>query len=187
MLRHGFCPGRSTEFGCGSSEPADHRGGTRLKRWPSFPRSDRNYYYFRQNYYFFYRVAAFLFLATSNFSSIGVNRQGTTLTTLLGGADFLCPRCDFRRAGRGGHAAITPSNVSRAATPAVLPGILCPSSSELVLDYSASPMRPPQRRLKFNAREVIDLSGFSGERAGDRTQDPVIKSHVLYRLSYALA
>jgi hypothetical protein len=25
-----------------------------------------------------------------------------------------------------------------------------------------------------------------GERAGDRTQDPVIKSHVLYRLSYAL-
>jgi hypothetical protein len=26
-----------------------------------------------------------------------------------------------------------------------------------------------------------------GERAGDRTQDPVIKSHVLYRLSYALA
>jgi hypothetical protein len=26
-----------------------------------------------------------------------------------------------------------------------------------------------------------------GERAGARTQDPVIKSHVLYRLSYALA
>jgi hypothetical protein len=26
-----------------------------------------------------------------------------------------------------------------------------------------------------------------GERAGDRTQDPVIKSHVLYHLSYALA
>lgn len=25
-----------------------------------------------------------------------------------------------------------------------------------------------------------------GERAGARTQDPVIKSHVLYRLSYAL-
>ena len=25
-----------------------------------------------------------------------------------------------------------------------------------------------------------------GERAGTRTQDPVIKSHVLYRLSYAL-
>ena len=26
----------------------------------------------------------------------------------------------------------------------------------------------------------------NGERAGARTQDPVIKSHVLYRLSYAL-
>ena len=28
---------------------------------------------------------------------------------------------------------------------------------------------------------------FFGERAGARTQDPVIKSHVLYRLSYALS
>ena len=28
---------------------------------------------------------------------------------------------------------------------------------------------------------------FFGERGGDRTHDPVIKSHVLYRLSYALA
>lgn len=27
---------------------------------------------------------------------------------------------------------------------------------------------------------------FLGERAGTRTQDPMIKSHVLYRLSYAL-
>lgn len=27
----------------------------------------------------------------------------------------------------------------------------------------------------------------SGERAGNRTQDPVIKSHVLYQLSYALS
>lgn len=26
-----------------------------------------------------------------------------------------------------------------------------------------------------------------GERAGTRTRDPMIKSHVLYRLSYALA
>ena len=32
--------------------------------------------------------------------------------------------------------------------------------------------------------QAIDLFG---ERAGDRTQDPVIKSHVLYSLSYALA
>ena len=28
---------------------------------------------------------------------------------------------------------------------------------------------------------------FIGEPAGTRTQDPVIKSHVLYRLSYGLA
>jgi hypothetical protein len=28
---------------------------------------------------------------------------------------------------------------------------------------------------------------FFGERGGARTHDPVIKSHVLYRLSYALA
>jgi hypothetical protein len=31
------------------------------------------------------------------------------------------------------------------------------------------------------------LTEICGERAGARTQDPVIKSHVLYRLSYALA
>jgi hypothetical protein len=31
-----------------------------------------------------------------------------------------------------------------------------------------------------------DFLGLCGERAGARTQDPVIKSHVLYRLSYAL-
>jgi hypothetical protein len=31
--------------------------------------------------------------------------------------------------------------------------------------------------------QVID---FNGEPAGTRTQDPVIKSHVLYRLSYGL-
>ena len=30
------------------------------------------------------------------------------------------------------------------------------------------------------------LLNLFGERAGARTQDPVIKSHVLYRLSYAL-
>jgi hypothetical protein len=32
----------------------------------------------------------------------------------------------------------------------------------------------------------LNLLGLFGERAGARTQDPVIKSHVLYRLSYAL-
>jgi hypothetical protein len=29
-------------------------------------------------------------------------------------------------------------------------------------------------------------NGFYGERGGTRTLDPMIKSHVLYRLSYAL-
>lgn len=31
------------------------------------------------------------------------------------------------------------------------------------------------------------VGGMGGERAGTRTRDPMIKSHVLYRLSYALA
>jgi hypothetical protein len=37
---------------------------------------------------------------------------------------------------------------------------------------------------------VADVSGpdteMHGERGGTRTHDPMIKSHVLYRLSYAL-
>lgn len=37
-------------------------------------------------------------------------------------------------------------------------------------------------RLILSVKSLILL----GERAGARTQDPVIKSHVLYRLSYAL-
>lgn len=37
-------------------------------------------------------------------------------------------------------------------------------------------------RLVYSLKSLIWL----GERAGARTQDPVIKSHVLYRLSYAL-
>ena len=39
-------------------------------------------------------------------------------------------------------------------------------------------------------RSVTHISGLDnlmiGEPAGTRTQDPVIKSHVLYRLSYGL-
>ncbi len=39
-------------------------------------------------------------------------------------------------------------------------------------------------------RSVADVSGpdkmFFGERGGTRTLDPMIKSHVLYHLSYAL-
>jgi hypothetical protein len=34
--------------------------------------------------------------------------------------------------------------------------------------------------------EVLILLGKHGERGGTRTHDPMIKSHVLYRLSYAL-
>ena len=38
------------------------------------------------------------------------------------------------------------------------------------------------------AIEIFDIPQPSiGERGGARTHDPVIKSHVLYRLSYALA
>ncbi len=41
---------------------------------------------------------------------------------------------------------------------------------------------PVQRAI-----ETTDFNGLRGEPAGDRTRDPVIKSHVLYRLSYGLA
>ena len=33
---------------------------------------------------------------------------------------------------------------------------------------------------------ILDFMYFYGERGGTRTLDPMIKSHVLYRLSYAL-
>src|SRR5262249_17003317 len=35
-------------------------------------------------------------------------------------------------------------------------------------------------------QQVIAISGLSGERGGTRTHDPLIKSQVLYHLSYAL-
>jgi hypothetical protein len=44
-------------------------------------------------------------------------------------------------------------------------------------------------KLRFfgaSGAEILKRQDFFGERAGTRTQDPVIKSHVLYRLSYAL-
>jgi hypothetical protein len=34
--------------------------------------------------------------------------------------------------------------------------------------------------------EIREAPGFIGERGGTRTLDPMIKSHVLYHLSYAL-
>jgi hypothetical protein len=44
-----------------------------------------------------------------------------------------------------------------------------------------------QRQCFLGVLEICNkLLILLGERAGARTQDPVIKSHVLYRLSYAL-
>jgi hypothetical protein len=40
---------------------------------------------------------------------------------------------------------------------------------------------------KFSGMIAASSHGRNGERAGIRTLDPVIKSHVLYQLSYALA
>jgi hypothetical protein len=34
--------------------------------------------------------------------------------------------------------------------------------------------------------KIEETPGFIGERGGTRTLDPMIKSHVLYHLSYAL-
>lgn len=53
------------------------------------------------------------------------------------------------------------------------------SSNRIV---STVPTRGFFNRLMV-CRKLLNLLG---ERAGARTQDPVIKSHVLYRLSYAL-
>jgi hypothetical protein len=40
--------------------------------------------------------------------------------------------------------------------------------------------------LGSGIEETVVTKGFIGERGGTRTHDPMIKSHVLYRLSYAL-
>ena len=52
-------------------------------------------------------------------------------------------------------------------------------------------MHADDLRLALTAILIVEIRPkflfLFGERAGDRTQDPVIKSHVLYRLSYALA
>ena len=42
-----------------------------------------------------------------------------------------------------------------------------------------------EERLRFVAR-LLDGEAMTGERGGTRTLDPMIKSHVLYHLSYAL-
>jgi hypothetical protein len=41
-------------------------------------------------------------------------------------------------------------------------------------------------RYKTPALDHAEVSEGYGERGGARTLDPMIKSHVLYRLSYAL-
>jgi hypothetical protein len=43
------------------------------------------------------------------------------------------------------------------------------------------------KERKFSGAIAAGGHGQGGERAGIRTLDPVIKSHVLYQLSYALA
>jgi hypothetical protein len=46
---------------------------------------------------------------------------------------------------------------------------------------------PWMRRLRrCTGARIESRFGEGGERGGARTHDPVIKSHVLYRLSYAL-
>ena len=40
--------------------------------------------------------------------------------------------------------------------------------------------------LRIKLKKWLRQWGFFGERGGTRTLDPMIKSHVLYRLSYAL-
>jgi hypothetical protein len=45
----------------------------------------------------------------------------------------------------------------------------------------------PTQCILLDFRYRPNLLILLGERAGARTQDPVIKSHVLYRLSYALS
>src|SRR5437660_3693629 len=49
-------------------------------------------------------------------------------------------------------------------------------------------MREARRWLprRHAIEEIANLLIFVGERGGTRTHDPMIKSHVLYRLSYAL-
>src|SRR4051794_25215873 len=50
---------------------------------------------------------------------------------------------------------------------------------------SALPGRARLRQVSFGVA-AFTLFELIGERGGARTHDPVIKSHVLYRLSYAL-
>jgi hypothetical protein len=53
------------------------------------------------------------------------------------------------------------------------------------------PVRPrsnfPSGRLAPGQHKTAILLGYFGEPGGIRTHDPMIKSHVLYRLSYGLA
>ena len=57
-----------------------------------------------------------------------------------------------------------------------------------ILDIKSNAFANTVRTRGFFDRLWIcrKLLNLLGERAGARTQDPVIKSHVLYRLSYAL-
>ena len=59
----------------------------------------------------------------------------------------------------------------------------CVDCTEFYLIQFVSQMFP---RGEFWETEVLENRILLGERGGARTHDPVIKSHVLYRLSYAL-
>jgi hypothetical protein len=53
----------------------------------------------------------------------------------------------------------------------------------LVLTYRNRTSRPPAPEA---LQDVQRFRTLYGERGGTRTHDPMIKSHVLYHLSYAL-
>ena len=62
--------------------------------------------------------------------------------------------------------------------------------SSLKLDFCYPERYPDEfpEGVAFPGTKVEIMLWFQcGERGGARTHDPVIKSHVLYRLSYALA
>ena len=49
------------------------------------------------------------------------------------------------------------------------------------------PQRVPESKPEAQQlHKMQEMLGFIGERGGTRTLDPMIKSHVLYHLSYAL-
>jgi hypothetical protein len=67
------------------------------------------------------------------------------------------------------------------------PPLLTEGSLNRICQSAPADCQPGALRADVNIWKGLQVEWLSGERAGARTQDPVIKSHVLYRLSYALA